>query len=226
MQHHFPGFLIAIEGIDGTGKTTQAHHVQELLQSRGLPVIRTKEPTTGHWGQILRDSALTGRLSLEEEVDAFIEDRKEHVDSVINPELKAGKIIILDRYYFSNMAYQGARGFDIDEIMKRNEAFAPEPDLLVILDLEPGESLQRIKTRGDRGDHFEEAEMLQKARQIFLNIKKPYMYRIPAMQTVEQTRNLVVRQFSSVVAERIATSNYSPDTKLNQTFKSFAGDPL
>ena len=67
-----PGFLIAIEGIDGAGKTTQAHFVQERLQSRQLPVIRTKEPTMGHWGQTLRDSALTGRLSLDEEVEAFL----------------------------------------------------------------------------------------------------------------------------------------------------------
>src|SRR5271168_4347864 len=107
MQHHFPGFLIAIEGIDGTGKTTQAHHVQELLQSRKLVVIRTKEPTTGHWGQVLRDSALTGRLSLEEEVETFIKDRKEHVETKINPALKDGHIVIADRYYFSSMAYQG-----------------------------------------------------------------------------------------------------------------------
>ena len=72
MQDHLPGFLIAIEGIDGAGKTTQAHFVQERLAARKLAVIRTKEPTTGQWGQVLRDSALTGRLSLEEEIETFI----------------------------------------------------------------------------------------------------------------------------------------------------------
>ena len=95
LQHHFPGFLIAIEGIDGAGKTTQAHHVQDALQARKLAVIRTKEPTTGHWGQVLRDSALTGRLSIEEEVEAFIKDRKEHVEQTINPALREGKIVIV-----------------------------------------------------------------------------------------------------------------------------------
>jgi len=59
-HHHFPGFLIAIEGIDGAGKTTQAYYVQEALQARKLCVLRTKEPMTGTWGQVLRDSALTG----------------------------------------------------------------------------------------------------------------------------------------------------------------------
>src|SRR6266516_1826503 len=104
---NLPGFLIAIEGIDGAGKTTQAHFVQDKLMSRQLAVIRTKEPTMGHWGQILRDSALTGRLSLEEEVEAFLNDRREHVTNTILPELKAAKIVILDRYYFSTVAYQG-----------------------------------------------------------------------------------------------------------------------
>ena len=74
-SQHFPGFLVAFEGIDGAGKTTQAHHLQSTLQSRKLTVIRTKEPTAGRWGQVLRDSALTGRLSLEEEVETFMKDR-------------------------------------------------------------------------------------------------------------------------------------------------------
>ena len=62
-QSHFPGFLIAIEGIDGAGKTTQSQHVQSQLSERKLTVIRAKEPTTGHWGKVLRDSSLTGRPS-------------------------------------------------------------------------------------------------------------------------------------------------------------------
>src|SRR5689334_21201910 len=100
-NHHFPGFLIAIEGIDGAGKSTQAHHVQCALQDRKQRVIRTKEPTTGYFGQMLRDSALTGRLSIEEEVETFIKDRKQHVEEKINPALQEGMIVIVDRYYFS-----------------------------------------------------------------------------------------------------------------------------
>jgi dTMP kinase len=224
--HHFPGFLIAIEGIDGAGKTTQAHFVQETLQLRKLVAIRTKEPTTGHWGQMLRDSALTGRLSLEEEIEAFIRDRKEHVENCINPALKEGQIVIVDRYYFSNMAYQGARGHDPEDIRLRNEAFAPEPDLLVILDVEPKIGLQRIKTRGDRANHFEKTGTLKKAREIFLSIKKPYSYVLNAEQEPEKLRNLIVRQFSAVYAESIAQSGGSPEQKLNATLALFGGDPL
>src|SRR5256885_13530897 len=92
-KRYFPGFLVVFEGIDGAGKTTQAHFLQSNLQERGLKVIRTKEPTMGHYGQMLRDSALTGRLSAEEEVEAFTKDRQEHVAKVILPELGSGKIV-------------------------------------------------------------------------------------------------------------------------------------
>lgn len=224
--HRFSGFLIAIEGIDGVGKTTQAHHVQEKLQERGLCVIRTKEPTTGKWGQILRDSALTGRLSLDEEVELFLKDRKLHCEELINPGLKEGKIIIVDRYYFSSMAYQGARGMDPNEIMRQNELFAPEPDLLVVLDLDPKKGLERIRTRGDRANHFEKTGTLKKAREIFNSIKKPYLYRLDATQEPETLRDLIVRQFSAMYAERIAQSNYPTKAKLNMTLELFGGKPV
>jgi dTMP kinase len=225
-HHHFPGFLIAIEGIDGAGKTTQAHHVQEMLQTRKLCVLRTKEPTTGHWGQVLRDSALTGRLSLEEEVETFIKDRKEHVETKINPALEKGHIVIADRYYFSSMAYQGARGIEPQEIMRRNELFAPEPDLLVVLDIEPKIGLERIRTRGDRANHFEKTGTLKKAREIFNSINKPYLYRVDATQAPEVLSNLIVRQFSALYAESIARSSAGYKEKLNATMSLFGGDPI
>jgi dTMP kinase len=224
--HHFRGFLIAIEGIDGAGKTTQAHLLQERLQERKLCVVRTKEPTTGTWGQVLRDSALTGRLSLEEEVDAFLRDRKEHVEGLINPALDEGKVVIVDRYYFSTMAYQGARGIDPEELMRQNELFAPEPDLLVVLDIEPKLGLERIKTRGDRANHFEKTDTLKKAREIFNGIKKPYLYRLDATQKTETLRNLIVRQFSAIYAERIAHSDCTPEAKLKMTLNLFGAKPV
>jgi dTMP kinase len=224
--HPFPGFLIAIEGIDGCGKTTQAHHVQAALSERKLTVLRTKEPTTGQWGQVLRDSALTGRLSLEDEVETFIKDRKEHVETKIIPALKDGHIVIADRYYFSSMAYQGARGIDPEEIMRRNEQFAPEPDLLVILDIDPKTGLKRIKTRGDRANHFEKTGTLKKAREIFLGIKKPYLFRVDATQQPEEIRDLIVRQFSALYAERITQSDKDPREKLNATLSLFGGKPV
>jgi dTMP kinase len=225
--HHFPGFLIAIEGIDGSGKTTQSHFIQsalqKVLQPKKIAVIRTKEPTTGHWGQVLRDSALTGRLSLDEEVEAFIKDRKEHVETLINPALKDGHIVIADRYYFSSAAYQGARGIPPEEIIRRNEEFAPEPDLLVILDVEPKIGLQRIRTRGDRANHFEKTGTLKKAREIFLNIKKNYLYKLDATKKPEEIRDLILARFSEIFNERILHSSVLRE-KVGVTMSLFGDD--
>jgi dTMP kinase len=210
MQHSLSGFLIAIEGIDGAGKSTLVASVEKSLEAMKLQVVRTKEPTAGHWGQMLRDSASTGRLSLEEEVEAFIKDRKGHVETVIYPALREGQVVIVDRYYFSNMAYQGARGMDPEELMRRNELFAPEPDLLVVVDVDPKLGLERIKTRGDTANHFEKIESLERARAIFNAVKKPYLYRLDGTQARETLCDLIVRQFSAIYAERMAQSN---DTK-------------
>jgi dTMP kinase len=223
-SNHFPGFLIAIEGIDGAGKTTQAHHLQAVLQSRKLVAIRTKEPTMGHWGQLLRDSALTGRLSPDEEIETFIKDRKEHVEKLIKPELAAGHIVIVDRYYFSNMAYQGARGgITPEDIRVRNEEFAPEPDLLVLLDIEPKQGLERIRTRGDRANHFETTGTLKRAREIFLSINKPYLYKIDGTRPSDEISKDIVRQFSALYTAHIAASGQSPAAKLKSTLRLFGG---
>jgi dTMP kinase len=225
-KHHVPGFLIAIEGIDGSGKSSQARLVQERLQARKLSVISTKEPTTGLWGQMLRDSSSTGRLSLEEEVEAFIKDRKEHVETVINPALREGQIVIVDRYYFSTMAYQGARGMDPEALRRRNEMFAPEPDLLVIIDIDPELGLKRIKTRGDRANLFEKTASLKRARAIFNAIRKPYSFRLDGTQEPGTVTDLIVRQFCAMYAERIAQSDRARNEKVKMMLKLFGGDKV
>jgi dTMP kinase len=191
---HYSGFLIAIEGIDGAGKTTQSHFLQSALIDRKIPTIRTKEPTTGKYGQILRDSALTGRLSAEEEVEVFIKDRKEHIETKIDPALKEGKVVIVDRYYFSTAAYQGCRGLDPVELLSANEAFAPEPDLLIVLDIDPQLGLQRIRTRGDRANLFEQTSTLTKARQIFNSINRPYKFVIDGSLPSETVQEIILKE--------------------------------
>jgi len=215
----YPGFLIVIEGIDGVGKTTQAQLVQEAMQARGLAVLRTKEPTTGQWGQVLRDSAVTGRLSLAEEVETFIKDRREHVDGKIMPALRDGTIVIVDRYYFSTAAYQGARGLDPQELIRRNEEFAPEPDLLVLLDLDVAEGLERIRTRGDRANLFEQTNSLQQAREIFLSIDKPYLVRIDARRPAEEVRDLILREFSQRYTEALTKSGFASKEQLSESLR-------
>lgn len=169
------GSFIVFEGIDGTGKSTQTRALADYLRSLHQDVVLSREPTDGPWGKKLRESAQTGRLPAEQELEFFLKDRRQHLDELILPSLAAGKTVILDRYYFSTMAYQGARGLDPAEIRRLNEEFAPPPDLLLILDLDVDTALQRIGSRGDTANEFEQRASLEYCRKIFLSLRQePY----------------------------------------------------
>lgn len=170
------GGLIAVEGIDGTGKSTLVRRLAERLRAGGGEVVTSKEPTDGPWGRILRRSATEGRLAPEEELETFLKDRREHVRDLILPALARGAVVILDRYYFSTIAYQSLRGLDAETIRARNEAFAPVPDLLVVLDLDPEAAMARIEVRerGQGANHFEQVHQLARSREVFLRCAERY----------------------------------------------------
>lgn len=171
--HPIPGgLLIAIEGIDGAGKTTLARTLGDELTRQGAKVSLSKEPTTGPWGMKMRHSAAEGRLTPEEELRLLILDRQQHVEELIAPALAEGGIVILDRYFPSNVAYQGAAGIPVNQVMEVN-AFAPRPDLLLLLDLPPAIGLGRIRARGDAPNHFETNDNLERCREIFRSLDLP-----------------------------------------------------
>jgi dTMP kinase len=186
------GLFIVIEGIDGTGKSTQVKRLGEWFSSQGREVVLSREPTAGPWGKKLRESAATGRLSPADELQYFLNDRLQHVEELIKPSLAAGKVVILDRYYFSTMAYQGSRGFDPAGIRAKNEAFAPVPDLLLIMDVDVDTALQRIGGRGDTANEFEKRDSLQRCREIFLTlVDEPFAHVIPSRGTLDEVAGLV-----------------------------------
>jgi dTMP kinase len=164
------GVLIAFEGIDGSGKSTQAAMLGEWLKGQGREVVLTKEPTTGPWGQKIRQSFFTERLSPQAELECFVNDRKEHVASLITPALERGAVVIVDRYYYSTVAYQGARGLDPGQVLQMNEAFAPRPDLVFLVDLDPRIALERIQKRAGGRDLFENLEEQLKVRAAFAEL--------------------------------------------------------
>lgn len=174
------GVLIAIEGIDGAGKTTQSKILYETLTKNGYSAVILHEPTDSKWGQEIRNWARNGRhkISAETELKYFYFDRLEDVEKNIKPALKNKKVVIMDRYYFSSVAYQGARGIDPNYIEKRNEEIAPKPDILIILDLEPEDALKRIRRkRNTTPNHFEREKYLEKVRQLYLTqfSNRPYV---------------------------------------------------
>jgi dTMP kinase len=175
MDRQDHGTLIAIEGIDGAGKTTQVGLLEQFFCSVGEDVVRSKEPTDGKWGQKIRASANNGRMSLADEIHAFTEDRKEHVRNLIGPALAAGRIVILDRYYYSTIAYQGSHGGDVEAIETIMRGVAPEPDAVIILDVAPEIGLARIEQgRGEIPNAFETPLSLRAARCLFQGLAKDH----------------------------------------------------
>jgi len=183
------GCLIAFEGIDGTGKTTQLQLLAGYLRDRGCQVVTTREPTDGLYGRRIRELYVDrGSCTLEEELDLFIRDRRQHVRELIEPQLAAGNIVLTDRYYFSTVAYQGAAGMDEQEIFARN-SFAPEPDLVILLTMDPEVSIARIQEgRGEKLNDFEQLDQLRKVATRFAAFDAPCIQRIDAAQDPDQVQ--------------------------------------
>ena len=175
------GYLIAFEGIDGTGKSTHCRWLEEELIRRGYPVQGLREPTDGVWGKKIRQLLTEGRknISLEEELTWFLNDRREDVEKNIRPSLQSGKIVLMDRYYYSTAAYQGAAGLDPKKIITENEIFAPIPDRVFIFYAPVDICLDRIRaSRGDALDSFEKKEYLEKVQNIFENFSSAQFRKI------------------------------------------------
>jgi dTMP kinase len=203
------GFLVAIEGIDGSGKTTQVELLAKFCSENRLAHVVSKEPTKGKYGMKIRDSATHGRMSIDDEVEILLKDRAEHVENVIAPALRKEEIVILDRYYFSNAAYQGAHGADAESILAENERFAPQPDLLIFLDVRARTGIGRIKSRGDEPNKFETIESLEKARLIFKQVQRPYKHEIDGEAGIEQISSSVRDLFQAATERKRRPMSFS-----------------
>ena len=178
--------LVALEGIDGSGKSTQAHLLREALEGRGIDAVVYREPGDSEFGDQLRQQFRNGRtVSAQEEAGLFIEDRKIDVRDNILPALAAGKVVVMDRYYFSTMAYQGALGLDVEELRERNEAFAPRPHVTLILDVPAETSAARIHASREAPDSYEGTEYLAKVRDLFLSFVDGDVVEIDATASTE-----------------------------------------
>ena len=169
--------LIDLEGIDGCGKSTQSKFLMKKFEENNEKTIILKEPTSGKYGKKLWEMLSGKREATTEQIlDLFVMDRKEHVDDKINPALKEGKIVLMDRYYYSTMAYQAAAGIDVNRIRKDNE-FAPKPDIVLIFDLPADLAMKRVKGHSV-ADVFEKEEHLEKVREAYLDLRDDPLVRI------------------------------------------------
>lgn len=172
------GKLIVIEGIDGSGKSTCAKNLTEKLNSINIKTIYTFEPTHSHYGAKLRDGMLSEDLDAEEELLLFVKDRKEHIEYMIKPALEEGYFIILDRYFYSSIAYQGAKGIDINRIINMHKGFIIKPDIVFIFHLPIDIALNRIISKRGIADRFENETYLKKVDKIFHSFNEPFIYHI------------------------------------------------
>lgn len=196
------GLLIVFEGIDGTGKSTQMSLLAGALRKKGFPVIETREPTNGRFGQQIRALyANRNGVSREQELELFLADRREHVQEVLTPALQEGKIILCDRYFLSTAAYQGAVGFSPMEIIDRN-SFAPPPDLALLFCAPPQMGIERITAgRGDTLNDFEQEAMLHKVSAIFDSLNLPYIQRIDASGSIESVHQAVLQAVTPLLGD-------------------------
>lgn len=181
------GRLVALEGLDGCGKTTQAARIAEALRARGHDVVQTREPSEGPIGRKIRELARAGeQVPAERELQLFTDDRRDHVAQVIEPALAAGRWVITDRYYLSTVAYQGARGLDWRAILASSEAAFPSPDAALLFELPAALGLARARARGSAPDlWFEHGEYLTQVAAIFAAIERPYLARVDASGSAE-----------------------------------------
>ena len=185
--------FIVLEGIDGCGKTTHAKLLTDWLKTRKHDVVLTAEPTNSKIGLFIREV-----LKGVETVDPmtltllFTADRYQHLKDFVEPNLKAKKIIICERYYHSTIAYQNSQGVDWNWIFELNK-FARKPDLTILMDIDPKKSIGRKKAK----EIFENKEFLEQVRDRYL--KMPDLVKVNTDREIAE----VQRDIQDIVGKRL-----------------------
>ena len=203
MTSIIPGFFISFEGIDGAGKSTHIESFKKLMQERHLDreVVMTREPGGTPLGEQLRALLLDAPMHLETEALLMFAARREHIAQVIEPALKAGKIVISDRFTDASFAYQGGgRGLSLDKlnalerwVQGRSDGSLLQPNLTILFDL-PGEVAEARRSKVRAPDKFEKMDLdfFEKVRQEYLRRAKADPKRfhlVDATQTPEAIWN-------------------------------------
>ncbi len=192
------GMLICIEGIDASGKTTQAKLLVKNLNERGYEAVYTSEPTKGFFGQILRQKILYGNERVPAVVEAllFALDRLEHVEKEIKPALEKEKIVVSDRYLYSSIAYQGAAGLDPAWIEEINR-WAIKPDLAIYLDVPAEVVIKRLKRKRSV---METLENQRRVRNVYLRlVKEGMLLLVDGNRPIEE----IEREILEIVMKRL-----------------------
>jgi dTMP kinase len=178
------GFFISFEGIDGSGKSTQTKLLKDQLEALGHDVVLTREPGGSPGAEEIRALVLQGdpdRWSARTEILLFTAARRDHLERTIQPALDAGKIVICDRFADSTRMYQGLSRGDLRGAVDQLHSLmiGVEPDLTLLIDMDPVEGLSRALARNTDEERFEDfGESLQIAmRKGFLSLAQEFAAR-------------------------------------------------
>lgn len=188
--------IISFEGIDGSGKTTIAKHTEQELKKMNFPVLYTEEPTNSSIGKIIREVVLSAnsvQLTPFAQALLFTADRSYHVNTVIFQAIKDKKIVILDRFIDSTLAYQGENEEILDLIAKINEVATEsiQPDITFLLDIEPELALKRLKNISKKKDSFEKLDILTNVRKRYKSLAEKNRERIKILDALLEIETLV-----------------------------------
>lgn len=204
------GLFISFEGIDGSGKSTQARMLAASLENLGHEVVLTREPGGSPGAEEIRRLVLEGdtdRWSAETELLLFTAARRDHLERTIRPALEAGKVVITDRFADSSRIYQGLGRADLAGLVDQLHALVigQEPDMTVLVDMDPDVGLQRALDRQDGEDRFESfgGDMQNRMRHGFLELAAKFPDRFCV---VDGNRSIeaVEADILNIVQERLA----------------------
>ena len=203
------GYFISFEGIDGSGKSTQIQRLANFLRSLSFDIVVTREPGGSVGGEEIRKLLLQGdvdRWSAETEILLFTAARRDHLERIILPAMKNGQIVICDRFTDSTRMYQGMRGPKLKKLvdMLDKEVIGHDPDLTILIDIDPEIGLRRAKSRETVEERFEDfgLELQKKMRKGFLNLSKQFSNRISVIDG-HQSEDNVSKEICSLVKAKL-----------------------
>ena len=204
------GYFISFEGIDGSGKSTQIKKLARFLETLDFDVIITREPGGSVGGEEIRNLLLQGqvdRWSAETEILLFTAARRDHLERIILPAIDDGKIVLCDRFTDSTRMYQGMRGPNLRNLvdMLNEKVINRDPDLTIIIDIDPEISLKRAKSRKTAEERFEDfgVELQMKMRQGFIELAKEFSNRIKLVNG-QQSVDRLAQDICSLVKAKLS----------------------
>jgi dTMP kinase len=209
------GLFVTFEGIDGSGKSTQARALAEHLRSKGVDVVLTREPGGSPGAEDIRAllvSGAPGRWSAETEILLFTAARRDHLEKTITPALARGAVVISDRFADSTRVYQGCARGDLRALVDtlHEQMIGRDPDLTLIIDADPTSALARGLARKSGEDRFEDLGLSfqQALRAGFLALANEYPARcrvIDGNRDIDAVSADVIAALSTLPARVIAT---------------------